>query len=106
MTELRRAFRMRLRPGAAARYRALHDAVDAVVLDELRRGTVRNYTIFRDGDDLFGYFELTDPEAFAQAVSTDRPALDWERQVVELLAEKRTDASGFPAALEEIFRLD
>ena len=53
-------FRMRLLPGAEAEYRRRHAAVWPEMLDALRSAGARDYSIFLDGEDLFGYLVVDD----------------------------------------------
>ena len=53
-------FVMGLLPGAEAEYRRRHAAVWPEMLAELRAAGARNYSIFLNGNDLFGYLEVED----------------------------------------------
>ena len=104
---VRYAFRMRLNPGTADAYRQFHVAVDPIVIDEIRRAGIRNYSIFLDGDDLFGYFEVGDLEVLARVMKASDPTRPWARAVIELFASKENDpATGMPPRLQEVFRYD
>jgi L-rhamnose mutarotase len=62
------AFKMRLKPGAETIYKEKHDAIWPELADLIRRSGVRNYSIFREGLDLFAYFE-TEADAVAGGTS-------------------------------------
>ena len=51
------AQRIGVKPEAIAEYEALHAAVWPEVLATIQVCNIRNYSIFRDGRDLFAYFE-------------------------------------------------
>ena len=74
------------------------------MLDALRGAGIRNYTIFRDGNQMFGYFESDDLEPAAAHMATQEVCTRWQDAMAELLEERVPDAG--PPALEEIFRLD
>lgn len=50
-------------------YERLHAEPWPDVLDQIRRSNIRNYSIFRDGDRLFAYFEYVG-EDFAADMAT------------------------------------
>ena len=103
----RYAFRMKLKPGTGEEYARLHEAVDPVVIDEIRRAGIHNYSIFLDGTDLFSYLEVDDLEQCAAVLLKGDPNRPWARLVTALFAEKRTDpAVGLPPRLTEVFRFD
>jgi L-rhamnose mutarotase len=64
-----------LRPDLREEYLRLHRAVWPEVESALWAGNVRNYTIFRHGDRLFGYYEyIGDDHALDQARIAADPA--------------------------------
>ena len=97
-------FTMRLLPGAEAEYRRRHAAVWPEMLDALRRAGIRNYTIFRNGTQVFGYFESDDLEAASRFMAEQEVSGRWQDAMAELLEERVPD--GGAPALEEIFRLE
>jgi len=104
---IRYAFRMRLRRGTAEEYVRLHHDVDSVVIDDIRRAGIHNYSIFLDGDDLFSYFEVDDLERLREVMLEGDPERPWARAVTALFAEKLTDpATGMPPRIREVFRFD
>jgi L-rhamnose mutarotase len=74
------------------------------MLDALRLAGIRNYTIFRSGNDVFGYFEADDLAAAALNLSQQEVCTRWQDQMAELLEDRVPDAG--PPPLEEVFRLD
>ena len=103
MTE-RSAFVLRIRPDKIDEYVEAHRSVWPELLDALRRAGIRNYSIFRNGNEVFGYFE-SDDLAAAGAYMADQPVnARWQDAMAGLLEERVPDAG--PPALEEVFRLD
>jgi L-rhamnose mutarotase len=100
----RSAFVLRVRPERIDEYVAAHRAVWPEMLAALRAAGIRNYTIFRHENDVFGYFEADDLQAAAAHMETQEVNARWQDAMAELLEERVPDAG--PAALEEIFRLD
>jgi L-rhamnose mutarotase len=100
----RSAFVLRVRPDKIDEYVEAHRNVWPELLDALRRAGIRNYTIFRHGNEVFGYFEADDLDAAGAYMATEKVNTRWQDAMAELL-ETRVRDDG-PPALEEIFRLD
>ena len=100
----RTAFVLRVRPERLDEYVAAHRAVWPEMLEALRAAGIRNYSIFRDGDRMFGYFEADDLEAAGRYLAEQEVVSRWQDAMAELL-EERVPEDG-PPPLEEIFRLD
>jgi L-rhamnose mutarotase len=100
----RTGFVLRVRPERIEDYIAAHREVWPEMLDALRGAGIRNYTIFRDGTNVFGYFEADDLDAAAAHLAAQEVSTRWQDSMAELLAERVPDAG--PPALEQIFRLD
>jgi L-rhamnose mutarotase len=103
MTE-RSAFVLRVRPDKVAEYIEAHRDVWPKLLAALHEAGIRNYTIFRNGNEMFGYFESDDLDAAAAYLELQEVNTRWQDTMSELL-EERVPGTG-PPALEEIFRLD
>ena len=100
----RSAFVLRVRPEKVDEYVEAHQHVWPEMLDALRAAGIRNYSIFRAGNEMFGYFE-TDDLARAEAyLAVQEVSARWQDAMAELLEERVPDAG--PPPLEEIFRLD
>jgi L-rhamnose mutarotase len=74
------------------------------MLDALRAAGIRNYTIFRSGNEMFGYFEADDLEHAGAHMAAQEVNARWQDAMAELLEERVPDSG--PPALPEIFRLD
>jgi L-rhamnose mutarotase len=100
----RSAFVLRVRPDKVDEYVEAHRNVWPEMLDALRRAGIRNYTIYRHGNELFGYFESDDLEAAGAFMAAQDVNTRWQDAMAGLLEERVPDEG--PAALEEVFRLD
>ncbi len=100
----RTGFVLHVRPERIDEYVAAHSNVWPEMLDALRGAGIRNYTIFRAGTSVFGYFEADDLEAAARYLESQEVNARWQDAMAELLAERVPD--GGPPALEEIFRME
>jgi len=100
----RSSFVLRVRPDRIDDYVEAHRSVWPEMLDALRAAGIRNYSIFRAGNEVFGYFESDDLERAAAYLTAQEVSTRWQDAMAELLEDRVPDAG--PPALEEIFRLD
>jgi L-rhamnose mutarotase len=103
MTE-RSAFVLHVKPDRIDEYVEAHANVWPEMLQALKDAGIRNYTIFRDGNRVFGYFESDDLAAAAAYMEAQPVNARWQDAMAELLEQRVPDAG--PPTLEEIFRLD
>ena len=100
----RNAFVLHVRPDKIDDYIKAHKEVWPEMLAALRGAGIRNYSIFRNGNEMFGYFESDDLEAAAAYMEAQEVNARWQDTMAELLDQRVPDAG--PPLLEEIFRLD
>ena len=100
----RSAFVLRVRPDKIDEYLDAHRDVWPEMLAALSEAGISNYTIFRHGNEVFGYFESDNLEAAAAYMETQEVNARWQDTMARLLEERVPDAG--PPTLEEIFRLD
>ena len=84
--------RIDVRPERIDDYERLHADPWPGVLEQIRRSNIRNYSIFRDGTDLFAYFEYVgdDFEADMAAMAADPETQRWWAQT-DPMQEPRPD---------------
>jgi len=102
MTE-RAAFVLHVKPDRIDDYVEAHRNVWPEMLQALRDAGIHNYTIFRSGNDMFGYFESDDLERAGAYMATQEVNSRWQDAMAELLSDRVPD--GGPPTLEEVFRL-
>jgi L-rhamnose mutarotase len=100
----RTGFVLHVRPDKIDEYVSAHRNVWPEMLDALRAAGISNYTIFRAGTSVFGYFEAEDLDRAAAVLEAQEVSSRWQNAMAELLEERAPD--GGPPALEQIFRLD
>ena len=100
----RGAFVLRVRPDKIDEYVEAHRSVWPEMLAALREAGIRNYTIFRHGDQMFGYFESDDLFSATAYMEAQEVNARWQDAMAPLL-EARVPGAG-PPMLEEVFRLD
>ncbi len=100
----RTAFVLNVRPEKMEEYVQAHQEVWPEMLDALRSAGIRNYTIFRHGNQMFGYFEADDLAAAERYLASQDVSARWQDTMAEFLEQRVPDAG--PPALAEVFRLD
>jgi L-rhamnose mutarotase len=100
----RTGFVLHIRPERIEDYLAAHRDVWPEMLDAIRGAGIRNYTIFRADNSVFGYFEGDDLEAAADYLAAQEVSSRWQDLIGPMLNQRVPDAG--PPPLEEIFRLD
>jgi len=100
----RSAFVLDVRPDRIDEYVAAHREVWPEMLAALKAAGIRNYTIFRHGTQMFGYFEADDLPAAGRHMAEQEVSRRWQDAMAELLVERVSDAG--PPPLAEVFRLD
>jgi L-rhamnose mutarotase len=87
----RTGFVLHVRPDRIDDYIEAHENVWPEMLDALRSAGIRNYTIFRSGIDVFGYFEADDLGAAARYLESQEVNSRWQNAMAELLEERVHD---------------
>jgi L-rhamnose mutarotase len=100
----RQGFVLRVRPERVDAYVEAHRNVWPEMLQALRDAGIRNYTIFRTGNEMFGYFEAENLERAAEHLAAQEVNARWQDAMAELLEDRVPD--GGPPPLQEVFRLD
>ncbi len=100
----RSAFVLHVRPERIDDYIRAHREIWPEMLDALHGAGIRNYTIFRHGNQMFGYFEADDLDAAARYLEQQDVSARWQDAMADLLEQRVPD--GGPASLAEVFRLD
>lgn len=102
----RHAFKMRLKPGAAAEYKKRHDEIWPELAAELKTAGVSDYSIFLDEETLtlFAVQKLSDGN-MAAALPNSSIVRKWWDYMAPLM-ETNFDNSPVAKPLAEVFRLD
>lgn len=100
------AWTARVRPGMAAEYERRHRDIWQEIKDALRAAGVRNYSIWRSGDVLFGYYECEKGAAFAcRAQAESEVVARWERHMADVLDMTPDPETGAQPRLKQVFDL-
>lgn len=98
------AWTARLRPDRIEDYERTHAAVWPEVLSLIKDAGVRDYSIFRFEDRVFGVYECDDPEAAQTLMDEGETRLGWRAAMAELFEPEVSERGADP--MVEIFRLD
>lgn len=101
---IRRAFTMRLKPGALEEYRRKHDDIWPELVREIEASGIATMSTFEADPLLFLYSEITDEAAWDRLWKGDLH-MRWGKQF-EHLMEIRPDGIVDSGELNEIFHLD
>ena len=100
-------WRAKLRPGKKEEYIRRHKEIWPEMVRALKEAGICNYTIFADGDELFGYYECEKGVAYAEKVQAESPVVDrWNEYMKDVLELEMDPETGAQPKLEQVFRLD
>jgi len=103
---MRVAFRLKVRPGKLDEYLEHHTKVWPELLQDLTAAGYRNYSIFNDGNDLFGFFECDDCDAANAAMAKSDANRRWQSFMSSFLEAAPDPEAGPTVMMQEVFRLD
>ena len=103
----RLAWKGRIKPGRKSEYIKRHDEIWPEMVEVLKSAGICNYTIFANGDELFGYYECEKGIEFAAKTQGESPVVArWNEYMKDILALEMDPETGAQAKLVEVFRLD
>ncbi len=97
---------LEVRPGHEDEYKRRHDAIWPEMLAALRDAGIRNYSIFRHGLRLFGYFETDDLAASIAALRQSEANRRWSEWMAPIMKIDLDAATGFPFLLPLQWHID
>ena len=101
----RACFVFEIRPGAEVEYRRRHDDIWPEAVAAIRRAGLRNYSLFRRGNQIIAYVEADDIAAsFAELGGTD-VAARWGEHMSDLIVSL-ADEHGQLRWADEVWHLD
>jgi L-rhamnose mutarotase len=100
------AWVLEVRPGYEEEYKKRHDEIWPEMLEALKKAGISNYTIFRHGLTLFGYFETDDLGNTVAALATDPVNARWGQAMTPLMKIEIDERTGFPFLLPQQWHMD
>ncbi len=95
------AFRLEVKAEQLEEYKRLHRQVWPELLADMRAASIRNYSIFAHGPQLFAYLECDDWDAALAALARSDANRRWQEQMADYLATPVEPDRAVPLALLE-----
>lgn len=103
----RLAWKGRIKPGCKEEYIKRHDEIWPEMVELLKAAGICNYTIFANGNELFGYYECEKGIAFAESTQAGSPIVDrWNEYMDDILELEMDPETGAQPKMDQVFRLD
>ena len=89
-----------------AEYIKRHDEIWPEMVAVLKEAGICNYTIFSNGDELFGYYECEKGIAFAESTQANSPVVDrWNEYMKDILELEMDPETGVQPKLTPVFSM-
>lgn len=100
------AWVLEVRPGFEEEYKQRHDEIWPEMLEALGQAGIRNYSIFRHGLTLFGYFETDDLKATIDALGQSEVNARWGQSMAPIMKIEVDSRTNFPFLLPLQWHMD
>jgi L-rhamnose mutarotase len=85
------AFHLVLEPEMGQRYIDLHSPVPREIAEQLQEAGISNFSIFRDGDHIFGVFDYESESRLHEYLKED-VSPNWTREIISICKYREVDA--------------
>ena len=103
----RKAWRGKIKPGRKEEYIRRHREIWPEMKQVLKDAGISNYTIWADGEELFGYYECEKGLEFANRVQAESPVVDrWNEFMQDVLLLEMDPETGAQPEMEQVFFLE
>jgi L-rhamnose mutarotase len=100
------AWVLEVRPGYEDEYKRRHDQIWPEMIETLRSAGIRNYSIFRHGLTLIGYFETDDLDATIAELGKSDVNRRWGEYMAPIMKIEVDGQRGFPFLLPRQWHMD
>jgi len=101
------AWMAKILPGKKEEYVKRHNNIWPELVDVLNKAGIENYTIWTDGEMLFGYYECKFGADYAAKVQKESPIVDkWNEYMKDVMVMIMDPVTGAQPKLENIFKLN
>lgn len=101
---MRYAFHLTIRHGMEDEYERRHANVWDDMKKMLKVSGISNYSIFRDGTDVFGYWECDDLSRTLESVNSSEVNARWQAYMSDIIITPSSERTS--GGMKEVFRLD
>jgi L-rhamnose mutarotase len=98
------AWKARLLPGKREEYIKRHDEIWPEMTELLNNAGIHNYSIWRAGDELFGYYEAERGVAYASKTQAESAVVErWNEYMKDVMVMEKDPETGTHYELEQVF---
>ena len=102
----RYAWRARVHDGMIDEYIRRHDEIWPEMKAVLSEAGIKNYTIWLQGNELFGYYECEKGIEYAAKIQRESPIVDkWNEYMKDVMDMPLDERTGAQPLLEQVFNL-
>lgn len=103
----RLAWRGKIKPGCKNEYIKRHTEIWPKMIEVLKQAGICNYTIFANGDEVFGYYECEMGVSYAERIQSESLVVkQWNEYMKDILELEMDPETGAQPKLEPVFRLE
>lgn len=101
------AWKGRIKSGMKDEYKRRHDEIWPEMVALLKSAGIRNYTIWSDGETLFGYYECEQGIEFAERTQAGSPIVDrWNEYMQDVLELEMDPVTGAQPKMTCMFLME
>lgn len=103
----RYAWRAKVKEGMLDEYIRRHDEIWPEMVKLLKKAGIKNYTIWYNNNDLFGYYECEHGVEYAAKVQAESPIVDkWNEYMKDVMVMEMDPETGAQPLLKKVFVMD
>ena len=103
----RYAWRAQIKNGKKEEYIKRHNEIWKELVEVLKSAGIENYSIWMQGNELFGYYECKFGREYAARVQAESPVVDkWNEYMTDVMTMVFDEKTGAQALMEEVFYLE
>lgn len=101
------AWKARVKPGMLSEYKRRHDNIWPEMVELLKKAGIRNYTIWTDGEELFGYYECDNGIEYAEKAQAGSPIVDkWNEYMKDVMVMEMDPVTGAQPKMRNVFKME
>lgn len=100
------AWKARIKSGKKEEYIARHNNIWPEMVDVLKKAGIYNYSIWIEGDTIFGYYECEKGVAYAAKIQAESEVVDrWNEYMKDVMEMEMDPVTHAQPLLEQVFYL-